>query len=54
MKNLRILSILDDFTYQNLKLEPYVKLLTNRPFLYSKYNKIDLLLVESAWLGNRI
>ncbi|ALH94686.1 CgeB family protein [Acinetobacter equi] len=53
MKNLRILSILDDFTYQNLKLEPYVELLTNRPFLYSKYNKIDLLLVESAWLGNQ-
>lgn len=52
MKNLRILSILDDFTYHNLKLEANVELLTKKPLWYSKYNKIDFLLVESAWRGN--
>lgn len=53
MKNLRILSILDEFTYNNLKLEPYVELLSKKPFWYHKNNKIDFLLVESAWRGHQ-
>lgn len=53
MKNLRILSILDEFTYNNLKYEPRVELLTKKPFWYSRNNPIDFLLVESAWRGNQ-
>ena len=53
MKDLRILSILDEFTYNNLKHEPNIELLTKRPCWYSKYKPINFLLVESAWRGNR-
>lgn len=52
MKPLRILSILDNFTFNNLQLEDKIELITKKPFFYSKYNKFDFLLVESAWHGN--
>lgn len=53
MSKIRILSILDEFTYTNLKLEEHVELISRKPFWYRKSNKIDFLLVESAWRGNR-
>lgn len=52
MKKLRILSILDDFTYNTLKPESDVELLSQKPFWYRLSQKIDFLLVESAWRGN--
>lgn len=52
MKKLRILSILDDFTYNTLKPESDIELLSQKPFWYRLSQKIDFLLVESAWRGN--
>lgn len=52
MKRLRILSILDKFTFSNLSCEPNIELLSNKPYWYLKNKPIDLLLVESAWRGN--
>ncbi|WP_336152735.1 CgeB family protein [Acinetobacter ursingii] len=50
---MNILYILDDFTLQSLKLEDNVNLIPaslSYHFLWGR--KIDLLLVESAWIGN--
>lgn len=52
MRKLRILSILDDFTYTSLKFEQSIELITKKPIWYRKSNKIDFILVESAWMGN--
>lgn len=53
MPQLRILSILDDFTFQGLNQVENIKLITNKPFWYRKSQKIDFFLVESAWRGNQ-
>ena len=52
MRKLRILSILDEFTYTSLKFEQAIEIITKKPIWYRKSNKIDFILVESAWRGN--
>lgn len=49
---LKILSVLDDFTFQGLNQSDSLKIITQKPFWYRKSNKIDFMLVESAWRGN--
>lgn len=52
MHQIQILSILDDFTFQGLNKNKKIKLISKKPFWYLKSNKIDFLLVESAWRGH--
>ncbi|AOA59203.1 CgeB family protein [Acinetobacter larvae] len=49
-----ILSILDHFTEQALSLEPHVNLIPAKTRFRPLFStKIDMLLVESTWLGNQ-
>lgn len=52
MPILKVLSILDDFTFQGLNQSNSLNLIQDKPFWYRKSNKIDFMLVESAWRGN--
>lgn len=51
MPVLKVLSLLDDFSFQGLNGTDNLTLITEKPFWYRKSNKIDFMLVESVWRG---
>lgn len=53
-KSINILAVLDDFTFTALKLEAHVNLISYQHWFYHFFpGKIDFVLVESAWLGQK-
>ena len=51
-KSINILAVLDDFSFTALNLETHVNLISYQHWFYHFFpKKIDLVLVESAWLG---
>lgn len=53
-KSINILAVLDDFTFTALSLEADVNLISYQHWFYHFFpGKIDFILVESAWLGQK-